>query len=99
MGLLSLFSFGKKKKKVQKLLEEGAVIVDVRSKAEFNQGHVEGSMCVPLDSMKDQTAKLKKLNKPLVLCCATGIRSGTAAQMLKKEGIECINAGSWRSLT
>jgi rhodanese-related sulfurtransferase len=39
--------------------------------------------------------ELKALNAPLILCCASGNRSGMATQLLQKEGIECINGGSW----
>jgi rhodanese-related sulfurtransferase len=98
MGLLSLLGFGKKRKKVDELLEEGGIIVDVRSQAEFNQAHVEGAINVPLESIQQEIPNLKKLNKPLILCCAIGVRSGSIVQMLRKEGIECINGGAWRSL-
>jgi len=98
MGLLDLLGFGKKKQRIQELLEEGAIIIDVRSQAEFAKGHVEGSVNVPLESIKHKIRKLKNFNKPLVLCCASGMRSGSATNMLKSEGIECVNGGGWRSL-
>ena len=98
MGLLSFLGFGKRRKLVLELLERGALIVDVRSQAEFNHGHIEGSICVPLGSINHKIQKLKKLNKPLVLCCSIGMKSGTAVHLLRKEGIECINGGGWRSL-
>ena len=99
MGILDLLGFGKKKKIVREMITQGAVIVDVRSSAEFASGHVEGSINVPLDSIKHKTAKLKKLNKPLVLCCASGIRSASATALLQKEGIQAVNGGGWRSLS
>ncbi len=98
MGLLDFLGFGKKKVKIQDFLDRGAVVVDVRSKAEFAQGHVEGSVNVPLDSVKHKVQKLKNLKKPLILCCASGMRSGSATQILRSEGIECMNGGGWRSL-
>lgn len=98
MGILDFFGFGKRKKKVEEFLNRGAIVVDVRTQFEFSGGHVKGSLNVPLDSLHHKTAKLKKLNKPLILCCASGNRSGTAAVMLRSHGIECMNGGGWRSL-
>jgi rhodanese-related sulfurtransferase len=98
MGLLDMFGFGKKKKMMLELMAQGALVVDVRSQGEFAMGHVEGSINVPLDSIKHKAGKLKKLNKPLVLCCASGMRSGSAMHILRKEGIECYNGGGWRRL-
>ena len=41
---------------------------------------------------------IKKLNKPVIACCRTGRRSGIAAMILKKHGIEAMNGGGWNSL-
>ncbi len=96
MGFLSSL-FGKKVDYAQ-LLKEGALIVDVRSKGEFQSGHVKGSMNIPLDQIKSNAQSLKKKNKVLILCCASGMRSGSATSILKKEGIECYNGGGWKKV-
>ena len=98
MGLLDLFGFGKRRKMILELIDNGAVIVDVRSQGEFNMGNVKGSINVPLDSLKHKAPKLKKLNKPLVLICQSGARSGMGVRMLRSGGIECYNGGGWRRL-
>lgn len=98
MGLLDLLGFGKNRKMIQELIENGAVIIDVRSPGEFAGGHVEGSLNMPLDSIQSQIGKIKKMDKPVVLCCASGMRSGSATSILKREGIEAYNAGSWVNL-
>ena len=72
-----------------------ATIVDVRSHAEFQGGHVAGSFNVPLDQVADRLNEFKSFSQPLVLCCASGNRSGMAASLLLSQGIECVNAGSW----
>lgn len=98
MGILDLFGFGKRKQMIQEVLEKGAVIIDVRSSMEFAGGHVRGSYNMPLDTLESQINKIKNMNKPVVLCCASGMRSGSAVSVLKRQGIEAYNAGSWVNL-
>jgi len=99
MGILNnLFGTGNGSGKVQELIAKGAVIIDVRTPAEFQGGHVAGSKNYPLQQIQGKVAELKKLNKPLVLCCASGGRSGQATSMLKQQGIECENGGGWMSV-
>jgi len=82
----------------KELYNNGGVIVDVRTKSEFSGGHIQGSINIPLDSLANQIDRLKK-NKPVLLCCASGIRSGSAAKMLKSAGFEhALNGGGWRKL-
>ena len=80
------------------LIREGAVIVDVRTKGEYNGGHLSSSINIPLDTLKSSMSKLNK-NKPVITCCASGMRSASAANMLRSEGFEKVyNGGSWSSL-
>lgn len=75
--------------------EKKGTIVDVRSSEEFRGGHVAGSINIPLMEIPKRMDELKKLKSPLVLCCASGGRSGQAHDYLALQGIECFNAGSW----
>lgn len=70
-------------------------IVDVRTPAEFMGGNVTGSINIPLQELSQRMEELKQLAQPLVLCCASGGRSGMATQMLSQQGIDCCNGGSW----
>jgi phage shock protein E len=70
-------------------------VVDVRSAAEFYSGNVKGSINIPLQELSTRMEEIIALNQPLVLCCASGNRSGMATQILKQAGIDCGNAGSW----
>ena len=80
------------------LLKKGAVIVDVRTKAEYQQGHLRGSVNIPLQSLSENLAKLKK-DKPVITCCASGMRSASARDILKSKGFtEVYNGGGWASL-
>lgn len=80
------------------LLEKGAVILDVRSSAEFKTGHIKGSKNIPLDQIGSHIQSLKKLNKPIITCCVSGNRSGSAEGILKHNGIEAYNGGSWQNV-
>jgi rhodanese-related sulfurtransferase len=79
-------------------LKSGAVVIDVRTKAEFDHGNVRGSLLIPLDQIGQNINKIKKYNKPIVLCCATGRRSGIAAGILRQHGIEAYNGGGWATV-
>ncbi len=96
MGLFSNM-FGTKLD-VKELMAEGAVIIDVRSPGEFQSGHIQGSKNIPLNTISGKVQKFKKLDKPVILCCASGNRSGQAARILKAEGIDAHNGGGWRAL-
>lgn len=81
---------------IEKLIKEkNCTIVDVRSRAEFAGGHVTGSINIPLQTIPEQMEEVKKLKQPLVLCCASGNRSGQAEHYLRQNGVDCYNGGSW----
>ena len=79
-------------------LDNGAVIIDVRTPAEFSSGHADGAINIPLNTIGQNVAKIKKMNKTVVTCCRSGARSGSAASMLSSQGIEVHNGGSWQSV-
>jgi len=81
------------------LLEEGGVIIDVRTKAEFSGGHIKGSKNIPLQALPANLNKLKNKDKPVITCCATGMRSASAKSVLKSNGFSNVhNGGSWARL-
>lgn len=98
MGLLSIFGIGGKSENIKEFLDKGAVIIDVRTTGEYKEGHIKGSKNIPLDTIFSKAAEIKKLNKPIIVCCRSGMRSGQAAAILKNSGIEVMNGGSWQSL-
>ena len=84
---------------VPTLLSQGGQIVDVRSEAEFKYAHKEGSINIPLGVLKNRMKELDN-TKPVILCCASGSRSGLAKRTLMANGFKDVhNAGTWRSLT
>jgi len=80
------------------LVQNGAVIVDVRNNAEFRSGHIKGAVNIPVEQIRVKTADLKNMNKPIITCCKSGIRSGMAASILTSAGVEVYNGGPWNVL-
>jgi rhodanese-related sulfurtransferase len=80
------------------LIKNGAIILDVRTKAEYQMGHVKGSINIPLDQLTSNLNKLDK-NKPIITCCASGMRSGSAKGVLQNRGFtQVYNGGSWQNV-
>lgn len=98
MGLLNIL-FGNKTKKIQDFKNRGAIVIDVRSKAEYDLGAIPGSKNIPLQIIPNKLSEIKKLNKPVILCCASGMRSGSASGILRSNGIEAMNGGGWFGLS
>lgn len=98
MGILDFLGFGDKSKQIAEFTEKGAVIIDVRTYEEFAGGHIKNSKNIPLQVIESKINDIKKLNKPVILCCRTGNRSGMASMILKRNGIEAMNGGGWQSL-
>ncbi len=96
MGLFGLF--GNKKKKLSNFQNRGAVILDVRTKSEYNGGAIPGSENIPLQQISVRLEEIKNWNKPVITCCLGGVRSASAAKILRSNGIEAMNGGGWASL-
>lgn len=76
-----------------------STIIDVRSQAEFAGGHVAGSINIPVNEIGARVDEIKKMQQPIILCCASGGRSGMAAQILNSSGIsDAHNGGPWHEV-
>lgn len=81
------------------LVKEGAIILDVRTKGEYNGGHIKNSVNIAVDQLNNNLHRLNDKNKPIITCCASGMRSATAKNILKSNGYASVhNGGSWISL-
>lgn len=93
----SMLGFGPKTD-YKTLMQQNAVIIDVRTKAEYQGGHIKGSLNIPLNNLSNHYAKLDK-TKPIITCCASGMRSAQAKSILQANGFnEVYNGGGWYGL-
>ena len=80
------------------LVKNGAQIVDVRTPGEYQSGHIKGSKNIPLQVLGSKLNVLDK-SKPVITCCASGMRSASAKSLLLQKGFsEVYNGGGWTSL-
>ena len=80
------------------LMAKGAQIIDVRTQGEYAGGHIKGSKNIPLQSLSSGLNKINK-DKPVITCCASGMRSASAKSILQNNGFkEVYNGGGWSSL-
>jgi len=81
-------------------IAKGAVVVDVRTDAEYQQGHLPGAVNIPHDQIASRVAELPSdKGRAIVLYCRSGRRSGIAKQSLEKLGFtNAINAGGYDAL-
>jgi phage shock protein E len=94
-----LFGMGGPSVDLADLVKQGAIILDVRSKGEYASGHIKGSINIAVDQLGSNLSQLKDKNKPIITCCASGMRSASAKGMLKAKGYTNVhNGGGWSSL-
>ncbi len=74
----------------RKLVADGGVLIDVRSKPEYAAGHVEGAKNIPLDQVASRIKEFPK-DKDIVVYCRSGARSGQAKSILVGKGFEKVH--------
>ena len=97
MGFLD-FIFGSKKNELDDFIKDDVIILDVRTQSEWNTGHIDKALHIPLNELENRISEISNLNKPVITCCASGIRSAKATKILKQNTIKTINGGGWKSL-
>lgn len=98
MGILQWLGIKSKADRIAEFKARGAIVVDVRSKPEFQSGHAQGSENIPLNNILNRIDYLAKKKAPVITVCRSGARSGRAAAILKSKGIEALNGGPWQNL-
>lgn len=90
--------FGKgNRDELKEMLDNGALLIDVRSSDEFSSGHAAKAIDIPLQMLVQSTSKLK--GKNVITVCKSGARSAMAVTLLKKEGVNAFNGGAWNNWT
>jgi len=81
-------------KSIREVVAQGAKVIDVRSTDEFRSGHVPGAVNIPLHTLPLRLSEVGPTDKPVVLYCLSGGRSGQAADLLRRSGYrEVLDVG------
>ena len=98
MRLLNLFRKKNMNNEIKEYLEKGAVILDVRTIPEWNEGHSDGARHIVLNTIPNNIEEIQSWNKPVIAVCRSGVRSGQATEFLSAQGIDVINGGPWKNV-
>jgi phage shock protein E len=105
LGLIVVFmvyrqiSGMRNKKKILAKIDAGAKVIDVRTTSEFSGAHYNGAVNIPVDKIAGKLNSVGPKDKPVILYCASGMRSATAAGILKNAGFtDVTNAGSFANM-
>ena len=93
---MSLLSFLGLSNKIKDALRNEAVIIDVRTAHEYDQGRIRNSINIPVDRISASIQRIRVMNKPVVFVCSSGQRSAQATSILKQQGVKDVfNGGNW----
>lgn len=93
------FLFGTGKNSIKTALQNGAVIIDVRTVHEYDQGRIKGSINIPTDRLASSVERIRQFKKPVVFCGRYGAESSAAVRLMKKNGMkEIYDGGNWEKL-
>jgi len=98
MGLFGMFSQKDTTEKIQEYLKKGAIVLDVRTQGEWNEGHIEGAKHIVLNTIPDHLENIKAFNLPVIAVCKSGGRSQSATDFLFQNGVDVINGGPWQNV-
>ena len=80
-----------KDERAHELVDAGAKLVDVRTPGEFGRGHVDGALNIPVDELQSRMSELGAKDTPVVVYCASGMRSARAKRMLEGAGFQTVH--------
>ncbi len=80
------------------LIQNGAIVLDVRTPAEFNREHIEGAINIPIETLRDNMHRLANKQKTIIACCTDGSKSWYAKNLLDSTGYSVVDAGDWVKL-
>ena len=78
-------------REARQLVAEGAWLLDVRTRAEFAERHLPGSVNIPVEELKQRLGELAPTDRPLVVYCHTGVRAGFATSILRRAGYRHVH--------
>lgn len=79
--------------KARQMVANGALLLDVRTPAEYAAGHVDGALNIPVQELGSRMRELGPTTRPIVVYCRSGARSATATGMMRSVGYEVLDVG------
>ncbi|MBL7708181.1 MAG: rhodanese-like domain-containing protein [Chitinophagaceae bacterium] len=93
------FLFGPGKNSIKSALRNGAIIIDVRTVHEYDQGRIKGSINIPTDRLAASVERIRQFKKLVVFCGRNSAESSAAVRFIKKNGMkEVYDGGNWERL-
>ena len=90
-SLLGGSSFGPEQFDALRAEQPGTILLDVRTRNEYVQGHIDGSSLVPLDQLSASLSMLAEAQAPIIVICHAGSRAATAASAIRRTGKEDVH--------
>ncbi len=99
MAVVRMRVVGSNASDAKEKIAQGASVIDVRTPAEYASGHFNGAKNIPLAELQARVSEIGDKQKPIVVYCASGMRSAHAARILTASGFtDVTNAGGLASL-
>jgi len=97
MSLLSVLGIGNGK--IKDALRRGAVVIDIRTAAEFDRGKVRDSINIPVDRININLRRIVQMSGPIIICSGSDSENERVIDVLKANGVkEIYNGGNWTKL-
>ena len=98
MGIFGMFSQKDTDENIKSYLNNGAIVLDVRTQQEWDEEHLEVAKHIVLNTIPEHLEELKSLNTSIIAVCKSGGRSEQATQYLNSLGLDVINGGPWQNV-
>jgi rhodanese-related sulfurtransferase len=98
MSNFGAFSEKEKVAEIKEYLAKDAVVLDVRTEEEWDEGHTSSAEHIVLNFIPDEIETIKSWGKPVIAVCRSGARSQQATNFLTSNGVDVINGGPWQNV-
>ena len=97
MSLFSILGLGNAK--LKEALRRGAIIIDIRTAAEFDRKKVSDSINIPIDRININLRRIVQMNRPIIICSNSDSENERVIDVLKANGVrEIYNGGNWTKM-
>ena len=97
MSLLSILGLGNAK--LKEALRRGAIVIDIRTAAEFDRGKVNDSINIPVDRININLKRIVQMKRPIIICSNSDSENERVIDVLKANGVtEIYNGGRWTKI-